>query len=171
VGELAITVVGEDRPGIIAEVTAILATLRLNLLEASTTLLRGHFTMTLVCSGDASVPATQASLRALSSDRSLIAEVREVRPDATVDTGTPYTMTVHGADRLAVVAALTRAVATAGGNITDLAMRLTGVLYLLSAEIDLPATVDEEAFCEHLETVADDLRVEVSLRPSAADVL
>jgi glycine cleavage system transcriptional repressor len=171
VGELAITVVGEDRPGIIADVTDILATLRLNLIEASTTLLRGYFTMTLVCSGEASVRVTEASLRSLPGDRSLLAAVREVSADATTESGTPYTLTVHGADRLAIVAAVTRAIAVAGGNITDLAMRLSGVLYLLSAEVDLPSTVDEEALAEQLDTVAEDLHVEVSLRPSAADVL
>ena len=47
--ELAITVVGHDRPGIIAEVSGVLAGLRLNLTDSTMTLLRGHFAMTLVC--------------------------------------------------------------------------------------------------------------------------
>ena len=39
----AITVVGHDRPGIIAEVTGALADLGGNLEDSSMTLLRGHF--------------------------------------------------------------------------------------------------------------------------------
>ena len=49
---LAITVIGHDRPGIIADVTAGLADLGINLEDSSMTLLRGHFAMTLVCAGD-----------------------------------------------------------------------------------------------------------------------
>ena len=47
----AITVVGRDRPGIIAEATSRLAALGLNLEDSSMTLLRGHFAMTLICRG------------------------------------------------------------------------------------------------------------------------
>ena len=48
----AITVLGHDRPGIIAETTGRLAGLGLNLEDSSMTLLRRHFAMTLVCEGD-----------------------------------------------------------------------------------------------------------------------
>ena len=49
----AITVLGHDRPGIIAETTDRLAGLGLNLEDSTMTLLRGHFAMTLICAGDA----------------------------------------------------------------------------------------------------------------------
>src|SRR5262245_19908901 len=51
--ELAITVVGKDRPGIIADVSAALSRLGLNLTDSTMTLLRGHFAMTLICAGQA----------------------------------------------------------------------------------------------------------------------
>ena len=66
---------------------------------------------------------------------------------------------------------MTGALAAIGGNITDLTTRLTGVLYLLSAEVDLPSTVDVEDVVEKLDEVARQLGVEVSLRPAEADVL
>ena len=44
---LAVTVIGRDRPGIIAEVTGVMAGLGGNLEDSSMTLLRGHFTWTL----------------------------------------------------------------------------------------------------------------------------
>ena len=49
----AVTVLGPDRPGIIAETTGRLAELGLNIEDSTMTLLRGHFAMTLVCSGPA----------------------------------------------------------------------------------------------------------------------
>ncbi len=45
---LAVTVIGRDRPGIIAEVTGVMAGLGGNLEDSSMTLLRGHFTWTLI---------------------------------------------------------------------------------------------------------------------------
>src|SRR5690606_28444810 len=45
----AITVLGHDRPGIIAWTTDRLAGLGLNIEDSSMTLLRGHFAMTLIC--------------------------------------------------------------------------------------------------------------------------
>ena len=47
----AITVLGHDRPGIIAETTGRLADLGLNLEDSTMTLLRGHFAMMLICAG------------------------------------------------------------------------------------------------------------------------
>ena len=51
-------------------------------------------------------------------------------------------MTVHGADRLGIVARLAGVIAEAGGNITDLSTRLSGALYVLLAEVDLPRSAD-----------------------------
>lgn len=170
-GELAITVVGSDRPGIVADVTGLLAPLNLHLTDSTTTLLRGYFALTLVCSGPAPAAAVQESLRAVTEDGSLLAVVREVPPEIAVGSGTLYTLTVYGADRLGIVAAMTRAVADAGGNVTDLNIRLTGVLYLLSAEVDLPSTVEADMLADRLTELADQLGVEVSLRSTEADVL
>ena len=48
---IAVTVVGHDRPGIIADVTGRLAELGFNLEDSTMTLLRGHFAMMLICAG------------------------------------------------------------------------------------------------------------------------
>ena len=64
--EYAITVIGHDRPGIIADVSAVLADLGLNLTDSSMTLLRGHFAMTLICAGEPSATVVEAALAPLS---------------------------------------------------------------------------------------------------------
>jgi len=63
VNEFAITVIGHDRPGIIADVTEVLAGLGMNLSDSSMTRLRGHFAMTLICSGTHDVDDIEAALR------------------------------------------------------------------------------------------------------------
>ena len=85
--------------------------------------------------------------------------------------GTPFTLLVHGADRLGIVAAVTAVLARAGGNITDLTTRLSGALYLLSAAVDLPSTVDSDELMAELDEVAERLGVDVTLRTAEADVL
>jgi glycine cleavage system transcriptional repressor len=171
VGELAVTVIGHDRPGIIADVAEILAGLGMNLTDSTMTRLRGHFAMTLICTGEPAPADVAANLDPLTADGMLDVSVRRVAPEPeAADTGLPYVLTVHGADRLGIVATVARAVAEFGGNVTDLTTRLAGDLYLLVAEVDLPAP-EAERLTERLAGVAGVLDVEVALRPAEADVL
>ncbi|HEY7173613.1 MAG TPA: ACT domain-containing protein [Micromonosporaceae bacterium] len=174
--DIAVTVVGPDRPGIIADVSAALAGLGLNLTDSTMTLLRGHFAMMLVCSpgptAEADGDAVARALRPLTDSGHLIATARTLDDEPPAETGgSPYTLVVHGADRLGIVAAMTAALARAGGNITDLTTRLAGTLYLLTAEVDLPAAADADAVRTDLAEQAARLGVTVSLTAAEADML
>ncbi|MGH3682417.1 MAG: glycine cleavage system protein R [Natronosporangium sp.] len=169
--ELAITVIGHDRPGIVADVAEVLADLGINLTDSTMTRLRGHFAMTLVCTGDVPEETVEAALLPLAADGSLLATVRQVRPEADAPApGTPYVVSLHGADRLGIVAAVTRVLARAGGNVTDLTTRLVGPLYTLVAEVDLPAGTGDAVTAELAATAAE-LGVEVTVRPGEMDLL
>ena len=123
-----------------------LADLGINLEDSSMTLLRGHFAMTLVCAGDLSLGEVERALAPLAADGSLLVTVRSVPAEAvSAASGNPYLLTVHGGDRPGIVSAVTRVLADSGGNIIDLTTRLTGDMYLLVAEVDLPASVDTGA--------------------------
>lgn len=168
----AITVLGHDRPGIIAETTRVLERLGLNLEDSSMTLLRGHFAMTLVCEGDADAVTVEEALAGLTEDGTLTVSVREVPAEpAHGAVGSTHVLTVHGGDRPGIVSAIAAEVARAGGNITDLTTRLSGELYLLVAEVDLPAGVDADALRTSLEGVAAGLGVGVTLRLLESDDL
>jgi glycine cleavage system transcriptional repressor len=178
VDELAITVIGRDRPGIIADVAEVLAGLGMNLTDSTMTRLRGHFAMTLICIGSeagAGTPAiadVEAALALLTADGSLLATVSSVHPEVAPESpGGHYVLSVHGADRLGIVASVTRGLAEFGGNVTDLTTRLSGDLYVLVAELDLPAGTDVNLVRERLDAVAHALGVEVALRPAETDVL
>lgn len=175
--ELAVTVVGHDRPGIIADVSGVLAGLRLNLTDSTMTLLRGHFAMTLVCTPEVAPGPTaegvRGALEPLVEGGTLavtVSRVPEEPPAATAGVAS-FILTVYGADRLGIVAEITGALAALGGNITDLTTRLSGALYLLSAEVDLPGELDPDEVLDQLDQIAAELGVEVSLRPTEADVL
>lgn len=168
----AITVLGHDRPGIIAETTGKLAGLGLNLEDSTMTLLRGHFAMMLVCAGDAPDADIEAALAPLTADGTLTVTVREVpEEEAGGPAGSSWVLTVHGGDRPGIVSSVVGEVAAVGGNITDLTTRLAGDLYLLVAEIDLPAGADVSALERAIGSVASSLGVGATLREAEADDL
>jgi len=167
VHELAITVIGPDRTGIVADVAEALAGVGANLSDSTMTRLRGHFAMTLICTG----PAPAAAGQALEALGGVVTTVRKVEPEAdAAGAGEPFLVSVHGADRLGIVAAVTRVVAAAGGNITDLSTRLAGQLYVLIAEVDLPPGAADE-LAEQLAVAASELGVEVTLRRAESEIL
>ena len=158
VTSLAITVVGHDRPGIIAEVAEALADWGMNLEDSSMTLLRGHFAMTLICAGDAAA-ATWRRRSPRSADGCWRDRPRRCRPRR---------MPRRRASRYLVTRARRRpaghrrrgrpgVVAAAGGNITDLTTRLSGALYVLLAEVDLPAGPTSTALRARLAEAAAEL--------------
>jgi glycine cleavage system transcriptional repressor len=168
---LAVTVIGRDRPGIIADVTAVVADLGGNLEDSSMTLLRGHFAWMLVADLDATPAELAARLAHLEAD-GLTVSVLPVADDEPYGSEAAYVLSVHGADRPGIVAGVTATLAEHGGNITDLSTRLgPGGLYVLVAEVSLPADVDVVALGAQLAEAGRRLGVGVSLRPADSDVL
>ena len=168
----AVTVIGHDRPGIIARTTAGLAELGLNIEDSTMTLLRGHFAMMLLCRGAAQVAQVEASLADVAGDGGLDVAVRPVTDEPTpASGGTAWVLTVHGGDRSGIVSEVVGQVAAAGGNITDLTTRLSGDLYLLVAELDLPAGADAVAVERAIGEAAQRVGVSATLRPAETDEL
>lgn len=168
----AVTVLGRDRPGIIADATAGLADLGLNIEDTTMTLLRGHFAMMLLCRGDVDATGIEAALAPLAAPGDLDVAVRAVRDEPSgAAAGSAWVLTVHGGDRPGIVSAVIAEIAAVGGNVTDLTTRLAGDLYLLVAEIDLPAGADPDAIGTTIRDAAARVGVTATLRPAEADDL
>lgn len=176
---LAITVLGDDSPGIVARTTALLADLGGNIEDTTMTLLRGHFAMVLVVRLEVPLDAVEAALAPLSADGGLDVAVRTVseahqaqaREEGEGGSGSAHLLSVHGGDRPGIVSALLAPLSAAGGNVTDLTTRLSGDLYVLLAEVDLPDGTDVGALQQQIGVVASALDVDASLRPLEADLL
>lgn len=168
---LAITVLGHDRPGIIADVTAALALRDANVEDSSMTLLRGHFAWTLVVDTATSAEDVAADLAFLESDDLVVSVLPVPEEPEQPTTSRPFVVSVHGADRVGIVAAMTGAIAGLGGNITDLQTRLGGGLFVVVAEVDFPVGVAAEDITAGLNEEADRVEVDVSVVPADTDVL
>ena len=168
---LAITVLGHDRPGIIADVTAALALREANVEDSSMTLLGGFFAWTLVVGTEAGADEVAADLAFLESDDLVVSVFGVAEQPVSESTAVPFVISVHGADRVGIVSAITAAIASLGGNITDLQTRLGGGLFVVVAEGDFPAGTEEEQLRAALRTVGAQVGVDVSVTPAETDVL
>jgi glycine cleavage system transcriptional repressor len=174
----AVTVLGDDRPGIVADVTGALAGLGCNLEDSTMTLLRGHFAMVVLVRTDHPLDEVTAALAPLSSQQRLTVDVRPL-PDHRVPAsgGRTYTLHVHGADRPGLVAAMTRVLLAHGGNIVDLCSRLGETTYTLVADVVLPsggsvgALDPVESLEEELSAVAREIGVDFHLSAADDDLL
>jgi glycine cleavage system transcriptional repressor len=125
----AISAIGRDRPGIVAAVSAALLRHGANVEDSQMTILRGHFTMTLVVAApaDADVDALRDDMRAAGEELGLEAiSVAAVGEGGGAHTGSEpsHIVTVYGVDHPGIVHAVAAALAGAGVNITDLNTRL-----------------------------------------------
>lgn len=169
---IAVTVLGDDRPGIVADVTSALARLGGNLEDSTMTLLRGHFAMVVLLRTSHVGSEVETVLHPLTDGGLLVVDVRPLPEHDTLgQSGEAYTLRVHGADRPGIVAAITQVVARHRGNIVDLGTRLGGTMYVLVAELVLPEGGAAEALERELAQVSRDIGVEVHLTPVDDDLL
>jgi glycine cleavage system transcriptional repressor len=168
---MAITVLGHDRPGIIADVTAALALREANVEDSSMTLLRGHFAWTLIVGTEASTDDVADDLAFLTAEDLVVSVLPVSDEQQEPSASRPFVISVHGADRVGIVAAITGAVASYGGNITDLQTRLGAGLYVVVAEVDFPADADANALTAALKAVGQAVGVDVGVQQADTDLL
>ncbi|HKJ21605.1 MAG TPA: ACT domain-containing protein [Gammaproteobacteria bacterium] len=121
-----LTVIGRDRPGIVARVTSALYQAGCNLGEASMLRLGGNFTIMLMVQAGDGADTLNKALAPVIEDLSLDCHVvgidgslhRHMEPDVRI--------TVFGADRAGIVARVTTALAGAGLDILDLESDVAG---------------------------------------------
>ncbi|MEU4330295.1 glycine cleavage system protein R [Nonomuraea dietziae] len=169
-GLSAVTVLGTDRPGVIAEVAGSLADCGVNIQDSTMTLLGGHVAMMLLVAGDLS--AEQLRERMQVGELVVTAAAVEGRRDPCgAGTGLGYVLTLHGPDRPGIISSVSRVLASVGGNITGMSTTLSGRLYVLIADVDLPASVDVADLMRRLAVVGAGLSSEITFRPCESDLL
>src|SRR3954464_6142870 len=99
---LAVTVLGHDRPGIVADTTAALAAIGGNLEDSTMTLLRGSFAMLLLVRAAADEDGVRSALAGLGAGGRPAPQGRHVpddgeEPPGPVAATRPYVLSVHGA--------------------------------------------------------------------------
>ena len=169
----AVSVVGKDRPGIVAAITEGLFNLGCNIADSSCTMLAGEFAMILIVShprpfsktrlfDELKPPCDQLGMfLAVSSLTITDVPQRETEGEICL-------VSVYGADQPGIVFRVTRELARQGVNITDLTTKLIGTteepVYVMMLEANIPDGQTPEELEKLLEKLKKELNVEINVR-------
>lgn len=121
-----LTLIGEDKPGIVAAVSKALFDLGMNLGETSMLRLGGNFTIMMMVSGVQDADAAQQQLRPVIEAQGMCLHVDPIHAHLHEHLVPNIQVTVSGADRAGIVAQVTAALAGVGFNILDLESDVAG---------------------------------------------
>lgn len=167
-----LTAVGEDRPGIVAAVSGILFDLGCNLADCAMTLLGDQFAMILLVQVPDDVGADELDRRLKDNpaSRELLTMIGEVRHGSS-HPGSPYVVSIHGADRPGIIFRVSDALAKKMVNITDLTSHLAENVYTMVLDVEVPESLSPDEVGGDLQRVAAELSVEITFRPVDSDEL
>lgn len=167
----ALSAIGRDRAGIVAEVTGTLLRHGVNMADSQMAILGGHFAMMIVL-----VTSSETDLEGLRSDLDRSREKLELEAislseideaQARIDEPS-HVITLYGADHPGIVNAVAAALAKRGVNITDLDTHLVGEetepAYMMILEVSLPEGFSGDDLDAYLRDVALQQKLELSVR-------
>jgi glycine cleavage system transcriptional repressor len=171
--KLILSVIGHDRPGIIAAVSGILFENNGNIEAVSQTILQTQFSGTFIVT----IPATTsvetlreklcAGLNLLGLD-ALIRRVEKKEPLPSLVDAEPFVITTQGPDQKGLVARITAIIARHGVNVTNLQALFKGgddpEHNIMIYEVDIPRTIDRQALNRDLREKAEELSLTLNIQ-------
>jgi glycine cleavage system regulatory protein len=166
---LVISFIGEDRPGLIEQISAAVSRHEGNWLESRMSQLAGKFAG-IVRVGVASeyIESMTNALQALDSEGlSVLVEASEVSPEAYDQEVLQLNMI--GLDRPGIVREVSQALAKYGINVLEMTTDITNapmtgeLMFNADASIEIPADVDIKDLHDQLEIITNDLAVDMEL--------
>ena len=171
--KFSISVLGKDRPGIIAAVTQVLFDQGFNIEDVRQTILHSEFSSIFLVSGpDDSEPDTISQWL---MDATLYMDMHfHVR---SLDAGSPqwttakcesYVITTRGPDQKGLVAQITKVLANHNVNVTQLIAAFRGGndpdRNIMIYEVDIPLDADQQKLRDALKSKGQELNLEVSIQ-------
>ena len=179
--QLALTAIGEDRPGIVAAVCRVVFEAGGNLRDTSMTILSGQFAMIVVVGVEPSLDlrTLDRAFDPVRKELGIEVFVRELSPshlEAALGAEAEMALVqVMGPDRPGIVYRVADAMAKRSINISDVETRLAGdaakPLYVVLMEVCLPPSVEAAALASDLAELGRELAVEITVRPVRTSTL
>jgi len=165
---LVLTVIGDDRPGLVEQLANTVAANSGNWLESSMSQLAGKFAGILKISvPDNNADKLVSDLQASSNNLKLVIE--KVNDIGEVDQHQIINLNLVGNDRPGIVKEISAALASQGVNVEELNTHcspapMSGeMLFTVKSRLRVPAGLDMEALKNGLEEIADDLIVDINI--------
>lgn len=164
---LVLTVIGNDRPGLVEELSTVISAHQGNWLEASMSHLAGQFAgIVRVALPDAQVALLQGALRGLADLKVTAAatSTTEAKTDGRV-----LLLSLVGHDRIGIVREVTQVLARHAVNVEKLttytasAPMSAETLFHANVELRTAPTLNARALKAELENLSDDLMVDISI--------
>lgn len=172
--KVILTVLGADRPGIVADVTGLLFDSGCNIEDSSMTILEGEFAMLVIVSlaRDLSYASLQKKFAPLERKSKLSVTIKEfkARPKTRKEFLVKnYVISVIGADKPGIVHQVSKLLAQHKINITDVDTKRIGKgpegVYAMILEANIPSEVNVPELERELEDLGKGLAVDVTLKP------
>ena len=168
-----LSVLGPDRPGIVAAVTGILFELNCNIENVSQTILQTEFSGSFIVTLPQDL-TTDALQNRFVDDLSPMDLHVHIRPLKKKETGSflrqsePFVITTKGPDRQGLVAGISEIIAHYGVNITNLQAVFKGGEEpgdnIMIYEVDIPIDIDRPALYRDLRERAESLELEITIQ-------
>ena len=170
--KIVISILGYDRPGIVAAVSKILFEQRCNIEDISQTILQTEFAGIFIASMPEGMSEGDllAGLRERLEPLGLAVLVKEMQHAAGWEPSEsePFVITTIGPDRLGLVAGITEVLAGFGVNIANLKAVFRGgenpSHNVMIYEVDIPVKIDQMGFRSLLHARAAELGLDISLQ-------
>jgi glycine cleavage system transcriptional repressor len=179
-GLFAVTVIGQDRPGIVAALTRVLVSRQCNLEDTEMTILHGQFAMILIVTApeDATSADLEEALAAGTAGLDLSVTAGAI-PSAAAEAEQPggelWSVTLYGTDRPGIVAEIAGLLAGEGVNIMSMETRVIGEtdqpVYAMFLDVQLPVGGSGPEVAQRLGDKATELGIACTMRPDEPEIL
>jgi glycine cleavage system transcriptional repressor len=168
-----LSILGRDRPGIVAAVSRALTERNCNIENVSQTMLQKEFAGIFIVTMPQEMSAAQLHTAMSSSLSSMDLHIY-TKPceggedDCSYKGFEPFVITTKGPDRKGLVAGISEVIARHGVNITNLQAVFKGGNdpgdNIMIYEVDLPAGFDHQALAQDLRAMAEAFHLEISIQ-------
>jgi glycine cleavage system transcriptional repressor len=168
-----LSVLGPDRPGIIAAVSRVLFEQNCNIENVSQTILQSEFSGIFIAAlpDSQTLDAIRRHLIEALSPLNLHVTVKPLEAPSErfpVENSAPFVVTTRGPDRKGLVAAMTEIMARYGVNVTNLQAVFKGGAdpndNIMIYEVDIPADIDQQSLVQDLRSKAAELELDISIQ-------
>lgn len=167
----AITVIGKDKPGIVASVTKVLYEKGFNVENSSSTLLKDQFSMILIISSEKKMGILELkkAFACVRKDLNMSVSIRSIDTEELSDEPRDniFMISVYGSDKQGIVYQISSALAKHNINIVDLRTRLTNAekpVYVMILEVNAPKDMEEDQIKQIVDQAAAKINVNYSIR-------
>lgn len=167
--QLVVTAIGEDRPGIVSELTKLVSETNCNIIDSRIAILGSEFTFIMLLSGDmAGISRVEHLLPVKSMELGLLTMMKRTSQHQEKDYKAGYKLTYTGPDTPGTLSKITQLMADYQVNIAALksdSVEQDGLLVMRSEiDINFSREVDETEFKHQLEIIFSKTNVEHILK-------